>query len=141
VIDPLADPAAFGGDPADAFDVIVPSLPGFGFPGPLTGFPDVNFWKAADVRARVIELDRRWASHLAVHMLDGATLAHGLLAWLLERWNAWSDNGGDLDRRLGARPAPHLPRPQALSAPASGAADVPFRPGLVRSGYPHSRAM
>jgi pimeloyl-ACP methyl ester carboxylesterase len=49
VIDPLADPAAFGGDPADAFDVIVPSLPGFGFPGPLTGFPDVNFWKVADV--------------------------------------------------------------------------------------------
>jgi hypothetical protein len=35
VIDPLADPAAFGGDPADAF---VPSLPGFGSPGPLIGF-------------------------------------------------------------------------------------------------------
>ncbi|MGE0387121.1 MAG: epoxide hydrolase family protein [Gammaproteobacteria bacterium] len=31
VIGPLADPAAHGGDPADAFDVIVPSLPGFGF--------------------------------------------------------------------------------------------------------------
>jgi pimeloyl-ACP methyl ester carboxylesterase len=30
----LADPAAFGGDPADAFDVIVPSLPGFGFSDP-----------------------------------------------------------------------------------------------------------
>jgi hypothetical protein len=30
VIRPLADPAAFGGDPADAFDVIVPSLPGGG---------------------------------------------------------------------------------------------------------------
>ncbi|MCT9114266.1 epoxide hydrolase 1 [Streptomyces mirabilis] len=165
VIDPLADPAAFGGDPADAFDVIVPSLPGFGFPGPLTGFSDVNFWKVsdlwhtlmtetlgyekyaaggcdiggilssqlghkyadelygihigsglpldfftghrawdfarnrpltddqpADVRARIIELDHRSASHLAVHMLEGATLAHGLsdspaglLAWLLER--------------------------------------------------------
>jgi pimeloyl-ACP methyl ester carboxylesterase len=27
----LADPARFGGDPADAFDVIVPSLPGYGF--------------------------------------------------------------------------------------------------------------
>jgi len=27
----LADPAAHGGDPADAFDVVVPSLPGFGF--------------------------------------------------------------------------------------------------------------
>src|SRR5712664_4532586 len=49
VIHPLADPVAFGGDPADAFDVIVPSLPGFGFPGPLTGFPDVNFWKVADL--------------------------------------------------------------------------------------------
>lgn len=27
----LADPARFGGDPADAFDVIIPALPGFGF--------------------------------------------------------------------------------------------------------------
>ncbi|HEX7734565.1 MAG TPA: epoxide hydrolase, partial [Ktedonobacteraceae bacterium] len=27
----LTDPASHGGDPADAFDVIVPSLPGFGF--------------------------------------------------------------------------------------------------------------
>ncbi len=29
----LADPARFGADPADAFDVIVPSLPGYGFSG------------------------------------------------------------------------------------------------------------
>lgn len=35
VIDALADPAAHGGDPADAFDVIVPSLPGFTFSNPL----------------------------------------------------------------------------------------------------------
>lgn len=49
VIDSLADPATFGGDPADAFDVIVASLPGFGFPGPLTGFSDVNFWKVSDL--------------------------------------------------------------------------------------------
>jgi pimeloyl-ACP methyl ester carboxylesterase len=157
--------------------VIVPSLPGFGFPGPLTDFPDVNFWKVADlwhtlmtdtlgyekyaaggcdigglvssqlghkypdelygihiasglpldfftgprawdlaqkapltddqpaeIRARIIERDRKSASHLAVHMLDGATLAHGLsdspaglLAWLLERWHAWSDDDGDVE--------------------------------------------
>lgn len=176
VIDPLADPAAFGGDPADAFDVVVPCLPGFGFSGPLTGFPDVNFWKVADlwhilmtqtlgygryaaggcdigaliasqlghkyadqlygihigsglplnfftgprawdfaqnrpltadqpvdVQARIIELDHRFATHLAVHMLDGATLAQalsdspaGLLAWLLRRWKDWSDNAGDV---------------------------------------------
>ena len=29
----LSDPASHGGDPADAFDVIVPSIPGFGFSG------------------------------------------------------------------------------------------------------------
>jgi pimeloyl-ACP methyl ester carboxylesterase len=30
---PLTDPAAHGGSPADAFDVVVPSLPGYGFSG------------------------------------------------------------------------------------------------------------
>src|SRR6267154_655059 len=34
VIRPLTDPASYGGDPADAFDVVVPSLPGYGFSGP-----------------------------------------------------------------------------------------------------------
>ncbi|WP_224752786.1 epoxide hydrolase family protein [Metabacillus arenae] len=43
VIDPLADPSAYGGDPAEAFDVIVPSLPGFGFSTPLPNNPDMNF--------------------------------------------------------------------------------------------------
>ena len=33
IIGPLTDPARFGGDPQDAFDVIAPSLPGFGFSG------------------------------------------------------------------------------------------------------------
>ncbi|WP_261333615.1 epoxide hydrolase family protein [Rhizobium leguminosarum] len=31
IIPMLADPAAHGADPADAFDVVVPSLPGYGF--------------------------------------------------------------------------------------------------------------
>ncbi|MEU4579648.1 epoxide hydrolase family protein [Nonomuraea sp. ATR24] len=34
VIGPLTDPAAHGGDPADAFDVVIPSIPGYGFSGP-----------------------------------------------------------------------------------------------------------
>ena len=34
IIGPLTDPAHFGGDPADTFDVVVPSLPGYGFSGP-----------------------------------------------------------------------------------------------------------
>ncbi|TCC45281.1 epoxide hydrolase [Kribbella capetownensis] len=173
VIGPLADPAAYGGDPADAFDVIVPSLPGFGFSTPLTNQPDMNFWKIADVwhdlmtgvlgypkyaaagcdvgalvtgqlghkyadelyaihigsglkltffngdrgwdlsggnpippnlppaiHDRIIELERRFAAHLATHVLDPSTLGFGLadspagmLAWILERWLSWS--GGD----------------------------------------------
>ncbi|PBC47036.1 hypothetical protein CJ179_25445 [Rhodococcus sp. ACS1] len=35
VIGPLTDPVAHGGNPADAFHVVVPSLPGFGFSGPV----------------------------------------------------------------------------------------------------------
>ena len=31
IVGPLADPKSHGGNPADAFDVVVPSLPGFGF--------------------------------------------------------------------------------------------------------------
>ncbi len=34
VIGPLSDPAAHGGDPADAFELVIPSLPGYGFSGP-----------------------------------------------------------------------------------------------------------
>ncbi|TDD44355.1 epoxide hydrolase [Kribbella antibiotica] len=169
VIDQLADPAAYGGDPADAFDVIVPSLPGFGFSTPTS--PDMNFWKIADVwhelmtgvlghdryaaggcdvgalvtgqlghkyadelygihigsglklsfftgdRAwdltggnplpdnlppdihdGIIAFERRFAVHLAAHMLHPSTLGFGLadspagmLAWILERWQSWSD--------------------------------------------------
>ena len=33
LIGPLTDPAAHGGDPADAFDVVIPALPGYGFSG------------------------------------------------------------------------------------------------------------
>ncbi|NUT34119.1 MAG: epoxide hydrolase [Hamadaea sp.] len=35
LIEPLTDPTAHGGDPADAFDVVIPSLPGYGFSRPV----------------------------------------------------------------------------------------------------------
>jgi pimeloyl-ACP methyl ester carboxylesterase len=54
VIGPLADPAAHGGDPADAFDVIVPSLPGYGFSTPLR-MPGLNFWSTADLWVKLME--------------------------------------------------------------------------------------
>ncbi|RDK11920.1 epoxide hydrolase family protein [Cupriavidus lacunae] len=37
VIGPLTDPTAYGGSAADAFDVVIPSIPGYGFSGKPTG--------------------------------------------------------------------------------------------------------
>jgi len=37
VISPLTDPTAHGGSAEDAFDVVIPSLPGYGFSGKPTG--------------------------------------------------------------------------------------------------------
>ncbi|SFQ64004.1 hypothetical protein SAMN05421810_11198 [Amycolatopsis arida] len=33
LVGPLTDPGAHGGDPRQAFHVVAPSVPGFGFPG------------------------------------------------------------------------------------------------------------
>jgi pimeloyl-ACP methyl ester carboxylesterase len=53
VIRPLSDPASFGGDPADAFDVVVPSLPGYGFSTPLTK-TGINYWNTADLWVKLM---------------------------------------------------------------------------------------
>lgn len=53
VIGPLTDPAAYGGDPADAFDLVIPSLPGFAFSGPLSQ-PDVTPPAIADLWAKLM---------------------------------------------------------------------------------------
>ena len=55
VIGPLTDPRGHGGDPADAFDVVVPSLPGFGFSGP-TSEPG---WTTQRIALALAELMRR----------------------------------------------------------------------------------
>jgi pimeloyl-ACP methyl ester carboxylesterase len=47
---PLANPSGHGGDPADAFHVVVPSLPGYGF----SGKPDAPGWD-------VHRIARAWA--------------------------------------------------------------------------------
>jgi pimeloyl-ACP methyl ester carboxylesterase len=173
VLGPLADPAAFGGDPADAFDVIVPSLPGYTFSTPLTT-PGIGFVETAglwhSLMSDVLGYDRYGAgggdwgayvtahlahtqpagfvgaylsfpallsvdlstigpaayaadeagwyeqsmmgiasggAHMAVHIADPQTLAHGLndspaglAAWMVERRRAWSDCGGDVETRF-----------------------------------------
>jgi epoxide hydrolase len=58
IIGPRADPGAHGGDPAQAFDVVAPSIPGFGFsqfPEP----PDQRPWSIARVARAWAELMRR----------------------------------------------------------------------------------
>jgi microsomal epoxide hydrolase len=55
VIGPLSDPAAHDGDPADAFHVVAPSIPGYGFSGP-TSEPG---WGPVRIAAAFAELMER----------------------------------------------------------------------------------
>ena len=55
VIGPLTDPAAHGRDRADAFDVVIPALPGFGFSGPVSE----TGWTTTKIAAAWDELMRR----------------------------------------------------------------------------------
>jgi len=73
VIGPLSDPRAYGGDPADAFHVVVPSSPGFGFSGPTTE-PD---WGTKRIAPAYVELMRRLGyERFAAHGGDwGALIA------------------------------------------------------------------
>ena len=55
IFGPLTDPAKHGGDRRDAFHVIAPSIPGYGFSGPTrtTGF---DIGRAADVNIALMEM-------------------------------------------------------------------------------------
>jgi pimeloyl-ACP methyl ester carboxylesterase len=163
----LADPASHGGDPADAFDVVIPSLPGFLYSelpdGPFTHQRVAGIWHAlmtqtlgyqrfgafgGDIGGRVTQ----WLGALypgqvtGIHVtsaivadditeppLTGPEQAYfdarsaydvndlgyseimstrpdtiaaaladspaGLAAWIIDKYRAWSDCGGDLESR------------------------------------------
>ena len=55
VIGPLTDPAAHGGSAGDAFDVVIPSLPGYGF----SGEPAEARWDPGRIAQAWAELMRR----------------------------------------------------------------------------------
>jgi len=167
IVGPLTDPAAYGGDPSDSFDVIAPSLPGYGF-SPDAGVAGVHPGRIAELFARlmtdVLGYDRfalqggdwgsavtsriahahpdrvvglhlnmagvradtgpgsppltdaekafledmaRWRSaeggYQAIQGTKPQTLAYaltdspaGLAAWILEKFRAWTDCGGDV---------------------------------------------
>jgi pimeloyl-ACP methyl ester carboxylesterase len=49
----LTDPGAHGGNPSDAFDVVVPSMPGYGFSEPSTQ-PGMHVFKVAELWAKLM---------------------------------------------------------------------------------------
>ncbi|NML35043.1 epoxide hydrolase family protein [Paraburkholderia antibiotica] len=170
LLDQLCDPAAFGADPADAFDVVTPSLPGFAFsPAPaqagMSAFQVADRWatlmrglgyehfgaQGGDLGAGVsialavrhphavdgihlnflpssyepaTDADRQpltpdeqdylrekndWAAleggYAHLHGTKPLTVAAslndsplGLAAWIGEKFRAWSDCGGDIER-------------------------------------------
>ncbi|MCH7620774.1 MAG: epoxide hydrolase [Chloroflexi bacterium] len=172
IIPLLADPGAHGGDPADAFDVVAPSLPGFGFSDhPTERGTDVEqvagMWhklmtehleyprfavQGGDIGAGVTsrlgfghadsligihltsvtrptpylgpgsrELTEAEKTHMAqrerwqqdeggyshIQGTKPQTLSYGLndspaglAAWIVEKYRAWSDCGGDVEKRF-----------------------------------------
>ncbi len=164
----LTNPARFGGDPKDAFDVVVPSLPGYGFsdrpswrgfwkvhtywaklmtelgyeqfgaqggdvgagvtsnlgrffperlrgihlssnlawPSPLPDAPNLSEAEK-DYLARVERWEREEGAYEHQQRTRPQTLAFGLndspvglAAWIVEKLRAWSDCGGDVERRF-----------------------------------------
>ena len=127
VIPLLTDPGAHGADPADAFDVVAPDMPGYGYSDRPAG-PPLNSIAVAGLWAELMSVlgyERFGAaggdigSHVsrylglnhpdrvvAVHRMDAglpiftgdpADLAPEERAWL-EAAAAWSDCGGDVER-------------------------------------------
>jgi len=161
IIEPLAHPERFGGSKDDAFDVVAPSLPGFGFSGrpprpygprKMAGMFDtlmtdvlgydsylaqggdwggaISSWlgydhapachaihinimtmrhpdgpKGAEEEAWAVEFDREQMMEdgyrtqqatkpqtLSYAMMDSPV---GVAAWLIEKFNSWSDTDGD----------------------------------------------
>jgi pimeloyl-ACP methyl ester carboxylesterase len=174
----LCDPAAHGGDPADAFDVVVPSVLGFGFsdrpkargmtrsrvaalwaelmeglgysryaahgndigavitgwlahdfperlvaihtmmpgfPSPVIGY---DARPPTDAERAHAEVQARWeqeeGGYNRIQETRPQTLGYGLhdspaglAAWILEKWRAWTDPTGDVER--------HIPRDLLLA--------------------------
>jgi len=76
----LAEPARYGADPADAFDVVMPSLPGYGWsapppPGGMTAAAVADLW-------RNVMVDGFGYGRFAAH---GSDLGAGVTGWLARR--------------------------------------------------------
>ena len=170
ILGPLTDPAAHGGDPADAFTVVAPSLPGYGFSEiPSSGgfgqkrtallwgalMEELGYdrygaqggdWGAIvtaqvayqhpencigaqinmpigrppagrspedfsdeekAIAAKAAEWQAQETGYQAIQGTRPQTLAYGLTdspaglaGWITEKWRAWSDCDGDIEKRF-----------------------------------------
>jgi pimeloyl-ACP methyl ester carboxylesterase len=161
----LADPASYGGDDVDSFDVVVPSMPGYGFsqrpperfasgrvpelwlelmrglgyprfgaqggdigggiaarlgqrhPAAVAGIHVTNVYGSiedgdtppSEPERRYLDRQERWdeeeGAYGEIQATRPQTLAYalndspvGLAAWIVEKYRAWSDCGGDVER-------------------------------------------
>jgi len=169
IIPLLTDPARYGGDAADSFDVIVPSLPGYGF-SDRPGEKGMGVGRIADLLAKLLTEElgyerfatrasdlgagvsqqlalthaqqligihhsgtnpyvgqipdnltsaeqefvanaERWSQQEMAYAMEHSskpqTLAYGLndspvglAAWIVEKFRAWSDCDGDIEKRF-----------------------------------------
>ncbi|MFJ8825135.1 epoxide hydrolase family protein [Streptomyces sp. NPDC102467] len=144
VVPLLTDPGAHGADPADAFDVVVPDMPGYGYSDRPTG-PPLNSIAVAGLWAELMEVlgYERFGtaggdvgSHVsrylaldhpervvAVHRMDGGLPAFtGDPAELTPEERAWFQDVGVWGGSEGAYAAMHRTKPQTA---AVGLTDSP----------------
>ena len=76
VIGPMTDPTAHGGKPADAFDVVVPSLPGFGF----SDKPTASGWRLPRIAAAWDVLMKRLGYRH--YVAQGGDWGAGVTTWM-----------------------------------------------------------
>src|SRR5918998_796491 len=79
VLGPLTDPVAHGGRAGDAFDVVVPSMPGFGFSTPVV---DAGWTMARVARAYDTLMRRLGYESYGTHGSDGGAIVSRELAVL-----------------------------------------------------------
>ncbi len=134
VIPLLADPGAYGGDPADAFDVVVPDMPGYGYSdrpagAALDSIAVAGMWAelmgvlgyerfgaaGGDIGSHVsryLALDHP-ERVVAVHRTDaGVPVFRGDPAELIPEERAWMDDAASWGAAEGAYAALHRTKPQ-----------------------------
>jgi pimeloyl-ACP methyl ester carboxylesterase len=77
IVDPLVNPTAHGGKASDAFDVVIPSMPGYGF----SGKPTTTGWDQARIaRAWAVLMKRLGYAHYVAQGGDWGALINDQMA-------------------------------------------------------------